>query len=381
LLRRQHLERALEQIAPPSSPLATSQSLRRFLIPAVAVAAAVAVVFISTVNWDSWVSNNPVQVTNDAYVRAQTSRIGTRVAGAIQVIAVNDFQRVNAGDLLVQVDPAEYAARVAQAKANVEAGIAALGNVSNEIELQYATIAQAEAQRTAALAMEVAAQQEEARQRSLNQTESGTHQKFEQAVAAYAKAQADVKTNGAVIAAQRHQLEVLAGTKQQRAADLLSARAVLQAAELQLSYTTIAAPFNGVVSERRVQQGDYVNVGTNLIDLVPLPNVYVIANYKETQLGQMKNGQNVEIVVDTFSGKKLRGRVQRIAPLSGSQSALLPPDNATGNFTKVIQRIPVRIEFDPGQALLTDLRPGMSATTRVFVAERIGEAEARHDRD
>ena len=372
----------MEQIAPPSSPQATSQSLRRFLIPAVAVVAAVAVVFVSTVNWDGWVGADPVQVTNDAYVRAQTSRIGTRVSGAIQVIAVNDFQRVNAGDLLVQVDPAEYAARVAQAKANVEAGIAALGNVSNEIELQYATIAQAEAQRTAALAMEVAAQQEEARQRSLNQTESGTHQRFEQAVAAYAKAQADVKTNAAVIAAQHHQLEVLAGMKQQRAADLLSARAVLQAAELQLGYTTIAAPFNGVVSERRVQQGDYVNVGTNLIDLVPLPDVYVIANYKETQLGQMKTGQNVEIVVDTFSGKKLHGRVQRIAPLSGSQSALLPPDNATGNFTKVIQRIPVRIEFDPGQALVTDLRPGMSATTRVFVAERTGGAdEARHDRD
>ena len=175
----------------------------------------------------------------------------------------------------------------------------------------------------------------------------------------------------AVIAAQRHQLEVLSGTKKQRAADLEGAKATLAAAKLRLGYTKIVAPFDGVTGERQVQPGDYVNIGSNLINVVPLPNVYVMANYKETQLTRVKPGQPVDITVDSFPNEKLHGRVERISPASGSQFALLPPDNATGNFTKVVQRIPVRIQLDNNQPLLERLLPGMSVVTNINTGETV----------
>jgi membrane fusion protein (multidrug efflux system) len=143
----------------------------------------------------------------------------------------------------------------------------------------------------------------------------------------------------------------------------------LAAAKLKLGYTKIVAPFNGVTGERQVQAGDYVNIGTNLINVVPLPNVYVIANYKETQLTRVKPGQPVDLTVDSFAHEKLRGRVERISPASGSQFALLPPDNATGNFTKVVQRIPVRIALDPDQPLLQRLLPGMSVVANIHTED------------
>ena len=327
-----------------------------------------------TLRWDAWVGGSAVQTTNDAYVRAETTRLASRVAGEVRTVAMKDFQRVKSGDLLVEIDPADYEAQVAQADAGVAGAKAALDNLDNQVELQYATIAQAEAQRVSAEARDVEAQQEQERQQSLTQTQAGTRQKLEQAVADYAKAQADVRASRAVIAAQRHQLEVLAGTKKQRTADLLGAQAALAAARLRLGYTKIVAPFDGVVGERQVQPGDYVNIGSSLINIVPLPNVYVIANYKETQLTRVKPGQPVEITIDTFPDQTLRGQVERISPASGSQFALLPPDNATGNFTKVVQRIPVRIALDKGQPLLERLLPGMSAVTRIRVDEPGGAA-------
>ena len=327
--------------------------------------AAFAFIALATLRWDGWVGSATIQTTNDAYVRAELTRLSSRVAGEVLVVAVNDFQRVKAGDLLIQIDPADYQAQVAQAEAAVAAAQAALDNLNNQVELQYATIAQAEAQQVSAVAQEVEARQEQERQQSLSQTESGTRQKLEQATAAYAKAQADVRASRAVIAAQKHQLEVLSGTKKQRSADLLGAQAALAAARLKLGYTRIVAPFDGVVGERQVQPGDYVNIGSNLINVVPLPNVYVIANYKETQLTRVRPGQPVDITVDSFADEKLHGRVERISPASGSQFALLPPDNATGNFTKVVQRIPVRIQLDKDQKLLERLLPGMSVVTSI----------------
>lgn len=324
---------------------------------------------LATLRWDAWVGSATIQTTNDAYVRADLTRLSSRVAGEVLTVAVDDFQRVKAGDLLVQIDPADYQAQVAQAEASVGAAQAALDNLNNQVELQYATIAQAEAQQVSAAALEVEARQEQERQQSLSQTEAGTRQKFEQATAAYAKAQADVRASRAVIAAQRHQLEVLSGTKKQRAADVLGAQAALAAARLKLGYTRIVAPFDGVVGERQVQPGDYVNIGSNLINVVPLPNVYVIANYKETQLTRVRPGQAVDITVDSFASETLHGRVERIAPASGSQFALLPPDNATGNFTKVVQRVPVRITFDKNQPLLDRLLPGMSVVTNIHTGD------------
>jgi membrane fusion protein (multidrug efflux system) len=345
--------------------------LARLAIPLFAVLVAFGFIALATLRWDEWVGNAVIQTTNDAYVKAELTRLSSRVAGEVLTVAVKDFQRVKAGDLLVQIDPADYQAQVAQAEAGVAAAQAALDNLSNQVELQYATIAQAEAQLVSAAAQEVEARQEQERQQSLSQTESGTRQKLEQATAAYARAQADVRASRAVIAAQRHQLEVLSGTKKQRAADLEGAKATLAAAKLRLGYTKIVAPFDGVTGERQVQPGDYVNIGSNLINVVPLPNVYVMANYKETQLTRVKPGQPVDITVDSFPNEKLHGRVERISPASGSQFALLPPDNATGNFTKVVQRIPVRIQLDNNQPLLERLLPGMSVVTNINTGEAV----------
>jgi membrane fusion protein, multidrug efflux system len=353
----------------PQPPPGSRSSWGRLAIPSFAVLAAFGFIVLATLRWDAWVGGAAIQTTNDAYVRAELTRLSSRVAGEILIVAANDFQRVKAGDLLVQIDPADYEAQVAQAEAGVAAAQAALDNLDNQVELQYATIAQGEAQQVSALAQEVEARQEQERQQSLTQTESGTRQKLEQATAGYARAQADVRASRAVIAAQRHQLEVLSGTKKQRTADLQGARATLAAARLKLGYTKIVAPFDGVVGERQVQPGDYVNIGSNLINVVPLPNFYVIANYKETQLTRVRPGQPVDVTVDSFPSERLHGRVERIAPASGSQFALLPPDNATGNFTKVVQRIPVRIGLDKGQAVLERLLPGMSVVTRIHTDE------------
>ncbi|MBR1088864.1 HlyD family secretion protein [Bradyrhizobium manausense] len=348
----------------PPQPLA-SPLWGRLAIPLFAVIVALAFVALATLRFDEWVGNEAVQTTNDAYVRSELTRLASRVSGEVLTVAVTDFQRVKSGDLLIQIDPADYEAQVAQSEAAVAAAQAVLDNLANQIELQYATIAQAEAARLSAEALEVEAKQEQERQQSLTQTEAGTRQRLEQAVAGLAKAQADVRASRAVIAAQQHQLEVLQGTRKQRAADLDAAKATLASAKLKLGYARITAPFDGVVGERQVQPGDYVNIGTNLINVVPLPKVYVIANYKETQLTHVAPGQPVEITVDSFPRERLRGKVERIAPATGAQVALLPPDNATGNFTKVVQRIPVRIQFDDNQPLLARLVPGMSVVTRI----------------
>src|SRR6266478_1126485 len=359
--------------APPngsaSAPIGSRSTLARLAIPLFAVLVALAFIALATLRWDAWVGHATIQTTNDAYVRAELTRLSSRVAGEVLTVAAKDFQRVKAGDLLVQIDPADYEAQVAQAEAGVAGAQAALDNLANQVELQYATIAQGEAQQVSAQAQEVETGEEQERQQSLTQTEAGTRQKLEQATAAYARAQADVRASRALIAAQRHQLEVLSGTKKQRAADVLGAKAALVTARLKLGYTKILAPFDGVVGERQVQPGDYVNIGSNLINVVPLPNVYVMANYKETQLTRVKPGQPVDLTVDSFPNEKLHGRVERISPASGSQFALLPPDNATGNFTKVVQRIPVRIQLDNNQPLLERLLPGMSVVTNINTGE------------
>jgi membrane fusion protein, multidrug efflux system len=359
-----------QSTAPLPSPLRIVS--RRLGVAVFAVLLALGFVALATIRWDTWVGAAATQVTDDAYVRSDMTHLSSRIAGEVRVVAVDDFQHVKAGDLLVEVDPADYQAKVAQAEAGVGATQAALDNLANQVELQYATIAQGEAERASAEAHALEAKQEQDRQEALLQTSSGTRQKVEQTVADYARAQADVTASRAVIAEERHQLEVLAGTKKQRAADLQAAMAALTAARLRLGYTRIVAPFDGVVGEREVQPNDYVNVGTNLISVVPLPNVYVIANYQETQLTRVVPGQPVEVSVDTFPNERLRGHVERIAPASGSQFALLPPDNATGNFTKVVQRIPVRIQLDRDQNVLSRLRPGMSVVTKIHTDEAPG---------
>jgi membrane fusion protein (multidrug efflux system) len=287
------------------------------------------------------------------------------VAGNVIDVAVRDYQHVRAGDLLLQIDPADYEVAVAQAEAGVAGAQAALANLDNQVALHRAVIAQAEAQLASAQAKALQAAQEQLRQQTLLQSTFGTRQRVEQAVADLASARAAEQAAEAAVRAQREQLNVLNGTRLQRQADLNGAEANLSGAKLRLIYTRIVAQFDGVVGQRQVQPGDYVSVGGNLISVVPLPQVYVIANYKETQLTYVEPGQLVDITVDTFPDSVLRGHVEQLSPAAGSQFALLPPDNATGNFTKVVQRIPIRIALEPGQSLLERLRPGMSVVTSI----------------
>jgi membrane fusion protein, multidrug efflux system len=355
--------------APLAPPQPASPGLRaalaRAAIPVLILAVVGAFVALAILQWDRWLGAATVQVTDNATVRTEMTRLSSRVSGAVERVAVQDFQAVRAGDLLVQVDARDYQAAVAQAEASVAGARAALDNLANQLALQQATIEQADAQRAAAEAHRLNARQELERQQALLQSTFGTRQKLQAAVADEAAAASAVQAAAATAQAQRRQADVLGGTRQQRAAELQAAEANLEAARLRLGYTRIVAPFDGVVSERQVQPGDYVTAGSSLIAVLPLPDVYVVANYKETQLTRVAVGQPVSVTVDTFPGQVLSGRVQRLSPGTGAQFALLPPDNATGNFTKVVQRIPVRIALDPGQPLLPRLRPGMSVTARI----------------
>ncbi len=354
---------------PPEGDSTVRAALRRGAIPLAVLAVALALIGFAIERSGHWTGQAAVQVTDNAYVRSEISNLASRVSGAIRLVAVNDYQTVHAGDLLFEIDPADYQAAVAESEALVAAAKATLDNLANQIALQRATIAQAEAQNAAAVAKELQARQERERQESLLRTTFGTRQKVEQAVATHLEARSNLQANEAAIDVQRRQLDVLMGTQKQLAASLRQAEANLDAARLRLGYTRIIAPFDGLVGERQVQTGDYVTAGGNLIAIVARPNVYIIANYKETQLTKVAPGQRVDITVDTFPGTKLRGIVQRVSPAAGSQFALLPPDNATGNFTKVVQRVSVRITFEPDQPLLQRLLPGMSAVTRIHTQD------------
>jgi membrane fusion protein (multidrug efflux system) len=352
-----------------AQPPAPSRSLRRLIIPTLAVGVVGLLVVLTSSRWQAWVAGAAVQTTDNATVRSDMTRLSARVSGNVRRVPVEDFQRVRAGDLLMEIDPEDYEAVVAQAEASVAAARAQLDNLENQKAFQQAAIAQAEAQRLSALARATQTREERGRQEALLRGGiAGTRQRVEQATADHDAAESALAASDATIEAQRRQLNVLHGQQALLSANVLAAEAALTTARLRLGYTRIVAPFDGVVGERRVHESDYVNVGTMLIAVVPLPNVYVVANYKETQLTHVVPGQPVEVTVDMFPGAVLHGRVERPSPASGSSFALLPPDNATGNFTKVVQRIPVRIEFEPGQSLVEQLRPGMSVVTRIKVS-------------
>ncbi|HEY9214875.1 MAG TPA: HlyD family secretion protein [Ancylobacter sp.] len=361
---------SLEQGSPngpePVRPASPGASLRRLAIPLLAIIAVIGLLALVNGNWDQWVSEASFQSTEDAYIHADVSVQSARVTANVTKVLVDDFQRVRAGDRLVQLDTADYEAAVEGAQAGVAGAQAALENLGNQEALQRALIAQVQAQQNAATALQTEMSEELERQRTLLAGGvAGTEQRLQQATANYQKSAADVKASEAAIEAQTRQMAVLVGQENTLRASLSAANAALKTAQLKLGYTSITAPFDGIVGARLVQDGEYVNIGTNLIAVVPIPRVYVIANFKETQLTRMEPGQAVEVTVDTFPGESLRGKVERLAPASGAVFALLPPDNATGNFTKVVQRIPVRIALDPEQPLVDRLRGGMSVAVRV----------------
>ena len=355
-------------VAAPAPPGALVFHLRRLTIPVACIAVVVGALVFANLRWDTWAAEAPTQTTDDAYVHADVSVMSARVSGNVVAVAVHDYESVTAGELLVEIDPADYQAAVEAAEAAVAGARAALANLKNQEALQAALVDQAEAQHTSAAAIATEMKEEFDRQDALLKGGLvGTVRQVQQATADLAKASAEVLATAAAVEAQQRQRDVLVGQEASLEADLDAARANLKTAELKLGYTKVVAPFDGTVGTRLVQVGDYVNVGTNLIAVVPIPAVYVMANFKETQLTRVEPGQPVDVTVDTFPGEVLRGRVERLSPASGAVFALLPPDNATGNFTKVVQRIPVRIGFEPGQPLVAKLRAGMSVEARIHV--------------
>ena len=402
----------------PTSPPA--QTLKKWLVPAAILLAAAFLIVLVTVNWNAWTADRPAQVTDDAYLRADLTPLSTKAAGLVAKVAVSDYQLVKSGDLLIQLRDDDFQAQVREAEASLAAAQDGLVHNDRQKQLQDAKITEAadgvhaaEADTAAAEAgieaanatisgakSGIAAAQadvertgkERRRQEALIGTESTTPQKLEQAVAdeerlrsQLAARQADLASASAQLASrkadlaraearlqssrsarevEKRQRAVLDSQESQLRSEVNLRKAGLALAQTNLGYTRILAPENGIVSERLVRPGQLVSPGTQVISLVQ-SDVWVQANYKETQLPRIRSGDFAEIRVDGVPGTIFKGRVDQVAPASGSQFALLPPDNATGNFTKVVQRVPVKIVLDPNQQAGGRLRPGLSVIATV----------------
>jgi len=331
----------------------------------VLVAAAIIAALFAT-QWDRWVGLAVRQVTDDAYVRGDITPLSAKVEGYVRRVAVDDFERVKEGDLLVEIEDDDYRARAAQAEADLLGAKAAIENLKARKAAQHAQVAEAEDAIKATQADVERTRLEAARQRTLLATTFGTRQRVEQADAAAERFSATLARNEAELDAQRSQLAVLDTQEAQLRADAKAKQAALDLAKINLGYTRILAPVSGMVSERDVRNGQYVHAGSQVISVVPLDNVWVLGNYKETQLTHVAIGQRAEIRVDTFPGVVITGMVDSIAPASGAQFSLLPPDNATGNFTKVVQRIPVKLRIAPDNPLAGKLLPGMSVIATIL---------------
>jgi membrane fusion protein (multidrug efflux system) len=309
---------------------------------------------------DYWQVGRFLVETDDAYVQADFTAIAPKVSGYIAEVLVQDNETVKAGQVLARIDDRDFRTALDQTGADRRTAEAEIRSIDAQLALQQSTIAQAGADIASAEAALGFAKQDQARYQDLMKTGYGTVQQAQQTSAALLERGAALRRGEAVLTAAQQQVEVLKTSRIKAEAQLEHYQAIEQQARLNLGYATVTAPIGGTVGARSLRVGQYVQAGTQLMAVVPLNAVYVVANFKETQLTDVRTGQPVEIVVDTYPGTPLRGRVDSMAPASGLQFALLPPDNATGNFTKIVQRIPVKITLDPRNALAGRLRPGMS---------------------
>jgi len=307
-----------------------------------------------------WTTGQFLVSTDDAYVQAHSVLISPKVSGYISEVPVDDNQVVKAGQVLARIDPQDYRTALDQAGANVAAARASIDTLNLQIAQQKLVVEQDRQQIASDQAALVYSQQEYERYTKLAKDGWSPVQRAQQAEADIREKDATVQHDTAVVAAAEKQIGVLQAELVQANATLAQQQASERQAELNLSYTTIMAPVDGVVGVRTLRVGEYVQAGTQLMAVVPLQAVYITANYKETQLTDVRPGQPVTIDVDTFPGARVHGHVDSLAPASGQEFALLPPDNATGNFTKIVQRIPVKIVLDAGDPLANLLRPGMS---------------------
>ncbi|MBU6958516.1 HlyD family secretion protein [Pseudomonas sp. CVAP len=307
----------------------------------------------------------PQQTTNDAFIAADFTLVAPRVAGFIKQVLVEDNQQVKAGQLLALIDDRDLRAAAQAADAETLVAKAQLQNARATLERQASVIAQAQATVVAAKAEMAFAEHELNRYNHLAGVGAGTVQNAQQARTRIDQAGARLANASAVLAAERKQVEILTAQRDAAEGGLKRAHAALEMASFELSYTRIVAPVDGMVGERAVRVGAYVTPGSKILAVVPLARAYVVGNFQETQLSDVQSGQNVEVRVDSLGGETLTGRVESVAPATGVTFAAVKPDNATGNFTKVVQRIPVKIVLDPGQPLAERLRVGMSVEASI----------------
>jgi membrane fusion protein (multidrug efflux system) len=327
--------------------------------------------------WDYWTVGQYLVSTDDAYVRADSTTIAPKVAGYLQQVLVKDNERVRTGQVLARIDDRDFKVALDQTVADVAAAKATIASKQAQLDVQQAVINAAKATLDVDRAVVTFAVQEDKRYTVLAGTGYGSVQNAQQAQSRSASAQATLNRDAANLTSAEKQVDLLKAEIVQANAALARAQALQHQAELNLGYTTIVAPIDGVVGNRTLRVGQFVQAGTQLMSVVPATGAYVVANYKETQLTYVHEGQAVAIAVDMFPGQPVHGHVDSIAPASGQEFALLPPDNATGNFTKVVQRIPVRIALDSGGNSSIELRPGMSVIPTIETRSPKSSVEAK----
>jgi membrane fusion protein (multidrug efflux system) len=340
-----------------------AQWLRRHFLLRIGMPAAIILIVGGAAYY--WKFERFVVSTDDAYVQADSTTVASRVSGYVSAVLIEDHQSVKAGQVLARIDDRDFRAALAQARADVQASQAAVGELQAQLAEQSALIVRADAGVAASQAALELASLNRVRYRKMAGIGFGSQQQSQEADAQAKERGADLARDRAASSSARDQVRVLQAKLAQAQALHDRSQAVEQRAALELGYTAIVAPIDGVVAARTVRLGQYVQAGTQLTALVPLSEVYVMANFKETQLTQVLAGEPVSIRVDTFPNIKLQACVDSLAPASGLEFSLLPPDNATGNFTKIVQRIPVKIRFPQDHALSGQLRPGMSVEAAI----------------
>ena len=359
----------------PAPLLSKKFNFRRLLMAGAAVAVLAGAAWYG---FDYWTVGRYLVSTDDAYVKADSTTVAPKVSGYLHEVLVADNEPVRAGQVLARIDARDFNVALDQAKADVAAAHAAIASKQAQLGVQQAVIDAARATVDVDTATVTFAAQENKRYTDLAATGFGSVQNAQQAQSRNAGAQAAIARDTANLASAVKQVDLLKAEIVQANAALARAQALQNQAELNLEYTSIVAPIDGVVGNRSLRIGQFVQAGTQLMSVVPVAGVYVVANFKETQLTDVRKGQAVEIAVDIFPGQIVHGHVDSIAPASGQEFALLPPDNATGNFTKVVQRIPVKIALDPDEGSAVELRPGMSVipTVETKSQARIRQAAA-----
>ena len=352
----------LRETAVAQGPARTRRWPRRLLL----IAAAMAI--LAGLGWYGdgwWTEGRFIESTDDAYVGGNVTAIAPHVGGFVEEVLVEDNQRVRAGQTLIRLDRRDYQAALDHAAAVVDARAAALEGLRARNTLQQAVIRQQEADVASKGARAAFTAQEAERYRSLALTSAGSRQESQRSVALDQEGRAAVAASFAGLEAARQQVKVLDAQTAEADAALAQARAELQTARLNLGYTEVRAPIDGFVGNRAAQVGAYVAPGAYLVSIIPVAGLWIDANFKESQLAGMAKGQPVTVVADTLPGHVFQGRVVSVAPGTGAIFSVIPPENATGNFTKIVQRVPVRVAVAADDANLPSLRPGLSATVRV----------------